>query len=130
MKNYKIAEELNPEQPEAFKAGQNAGYQQAVESMICWLYRQHWNSRNILRARAGVERMTQEYAAAFHAGPDQARMQERLDRAIDYAIGNRDYVHPFAKRYPEIMTAGNDALPRKMGGIENAAADGTCTAGS
>lgn len=60
-----------------------------------------------------IDAACNHFADVFRRSMEQDIRQEQLDRELRDLVKDRDTFHPFAERYPDIMTVGYDRLPKE-----------------
>ena len=100
--NY--AQRLKAQNQAIFEAGQDVGFQKAMDYVICALHDPDVMGKDILGAPRlakvieGVVARDAKYAEAFTTKKEADVLQEHLDRELREIY--HDKMVPFAKRYP------------------------------
>ncbi len=80
--------------------GVDFGIQQTFDVMTIALHGMGWGKKRLLRLRAAMERILQEYRLAWAHEPESDYRQHILDESLREIFG--DDMESFEKRYPQI----------------------------
>lgn len=101
------------ERRELLNRGMAVGEQYMVDMMLVCLHRQGWGYERAKRLLDQIDAACNEFADVFFRRMEQDIRQEQLDRELRDLVKDNEPFHPFAERYPEIITLGYDKLPKE-----------------
>lgn len=101
------------ERRELLNRGMTIGEQFMIDMMLVCLHRQGWGYDRAKKLVDEIDAACNHFADVFRRSMEQDIRQEQLDRELRDLVKDRDTFHPFAERYPDIMTVGYDRLPKE-----------------
>lgn len=112
MKNDYLARQ-RAAQRELINTGLRHGQQYAIDMVMVALHRQGWGYDRIKRLIDQVTELADYYADTMHPSMEQDVLQERLDGELRDIVKDRQEFYPFVERYPAVITAGYEKMPKR-----------------
>lgn len=101
------------ERKEMINRGLLCGQQYAMDCMLITLHRNGWGYDRLKRLLDECKVVSDYYADVLRPCMEQDVRQEQMDAELRDIVKGRQEFADFRERYPDVLTAGYDRLPRK-----------------